>query len=69
MFGFLKSADGTFSLTKIAGTIGFLAGLVLTIPTAGVALPAGLLVGAKVAAAITVAMGANGVRNAIDAKK
>ena len=66
MFNFLKSKDGTFSRTKIGGFLASLAGLVLALPTAGVSVPVAVLAGAKIVGSIAVAVGANGLRNAID---
>ena len=69
MFDFLKSSDGKFSLTKIGGLLVSLAGIVLALPTAGVSVPITIIAGAKIIGSVAVAVGANGVRNAIDAKK
>jgi len=68
MFNFLKSKDGTFSRTKIGGFLASLVGLVLALPTAGVSVPVAVLAGAKIVGSIAVAVGANGLRNAIDNK-
>jgi len=66
MFNFLKSKNGSFSLTKIGGALVSLAGIVLALPSAGVSIPLAVITGAKIIGAIAVAVGANGVRNAID---
>ena len=69
MFDFLKSSSGKWSLTKIGGAIISLAGIVLALPTAGVSVPIAIIAGAKIVGAVAVAIGANGVRNAIDNSK
>jgi len=69
MFNFLKNKSGKWSTTKIAGAIGSLSAFVISLPSLGVTVPLAIIAGAKIAGAAIIAVGANGVRNAIDNSK
>ena len=63
----LKNKAGKLSWTKIAGAVIAACGVIVSLP-ATVGIPLAVVAGAKIVAAIAVAVGANGVRNAIDNK-
>lgn len=72
MFAFIKNlflhknGDGKISMAKIGSTIFTVAGIVVLLPTMGVAIPAGIITAATVTVAIGAKLGFEGLRNAAD---
>jgi len=64
----LKNASGKFSWMKVGGVLVSLAGIVITLPASGIALPLAVLTGAKVVGAIGAAIGISGARDALENK-
>jgi hypothetical protein len=64
--GLLFNADGTLSMSKLGAGIVSVCTLIVALPVVGVAVPAGVLIGATTLGSLGVKIWGDGARNAHD---